>query len=67
LQCGSVQHHSSPSLQDYPLPKPTDQDDRVNQAAYLARDTAPDIDVVLITHYPDVETLDTVRPGETDL
>jgi hypothetical protein len=49
------------------VPKPTDQDDRVNQAAYLARDTAPDIDVVLITHYPDVETLDAVRPGETDL
>jgi hypothetical protein len=49
------------------VPKPTDQDDRVNQAAHLARDTAPDIDVVLITHYPDVETLDTVRPGETDL
>jgi hypothetical protein len=47
--------------------KPTDQDDRVNQAAYLARDIAPDIDVILITHYPDVETLDTVRPGDTDL
>jgi hypothetical protein len=39
----------------------------INQAAYLARDTAPDIDVVLITHYTDVETLDTVRPGDTDL
>jgi hypothetical protein len=49
------------------VPKPTDQDDRVNQAADLARDIAPDIDVILITHYPDVETLDTVRPGDTDL
>ena len=49
------------------MPKPTDQDERVNQAAYLARDIAPAIDVVLITHYPDVETLDTVRPGDTDL
>lgn len=49
------------------MPKPTDQDDRVNQATDLARDTAPDIGVVLITHYPDAETLDTVRPGETDL
>ena len=49
------------------MPKSTDQDERVNQAAYLARDIAPDIDVVLITHYPDVETLDTVRPGDTDL
>ncbi len=49
------------------MSKPTDQDDRVKQAAYLARDIAPDIGLVLITHYPDVETLDTVRPGETDL
>ena len=49
------------------MAKTTNQDNRVNQAAYLARDTAPDIDLVLITHYPDVETLDTVRPGETDL
>jgi hypothetical protein len=46
---------------------PTDQDDPITQAAYLARDTAPDLDVVLITHYPDVETLDTLRPGDTDL
>jgi hypothetical protein len=45
----------------------TNQDDRVNQSTYLARDTAPDIDLVLITHYPDVETLDTFRPGDTDL
>jgi len=45
----------------------TNQDDRVTQATFLARDTAPDIDLVLITHYPDVETLDTFRPGETDL
>lgn len=49
------------------MPKTTAQDDRVNQATDLARDTAPDLDVVLITHYPDAETLDTVRPGETDL
>ena len=49
------------------MAKTTNQDDRVNQAAHLARDTALDIDLVLITHYPDVETLDTVRPGETDV
>ena len=49
------------------MAKTTSQDYRVNQAAYLARDTAPAIDLVLITHYPDVETLNTVRPGETDL
>jgi len=50
------------------VPEPTDcQDERVNQAADLARDVAPDLDVVLFTHYPDIETLDTLRPGETDL
>jgi hypothetical protein len=49
------------------VPQPTDQDDPITQAAYLARDIAPSLDVVLITHYPDVETLDTLRPGETDL
>jgi hypothetical protein len=49
------------------VPQPTDQDDPITQAAYLARDIAPDLDMVLITHYPDVETLDTLRPGETDL
>jgi hypothetical protein len=49
------------------VPQPTDQDDPITQAAYLARDIAPDLDVVLITHYPDVETLDTLRPGDTDL
>lgn len=49
------------------MPKPTNRDDRVIQAAELARDVAPDLDVILLTHYPDVETLDTLRPGETDL
>ena len=49
------------------MPKPTTRDDRITDAADLARDIAPDIDVILLTHYPDVETLDTLRPGETDL
>ncbi len=49
------------------MPQLPDQDDPITQAAYLARDIAPDLDVVLITHYPEVETLDTLRPGETDL
>jgi hypothetical protein len=53
--------------QEHPLPKPPDQNDREDQAAELAREIAPDIDVLLITHYPDVETLDTFRPGDTDL
>jgi hypothetical protein len=43
------------------------QSDRARQAAFLARDIAPDLDVVLLTHYPDADTLDTLRPGETDL
>jgi hypothetical protein len=49
------------------LPIQTENADPVSQAIFLARDVAADIDVVLITHYPDVETLDTFRPGETDL
>ncbi len=50
------------------MPEPTDrQDERVKQAADLAQDVAADLDVVLFTHYQDVETLDTLRPGETDL
>jgi hypothetical protein len=50
------------------VPEPIDrQDERINRAADLARDVAPDLDVVLLTHYPDIETLDTMRPGETDI
>ena len=49
------------------MPKTTDQDDRVIHATSLARDVAPGLDGVLITHYSDAETLDTLRPGETDL
>nr|WP_294518045.1 hypothetical protein [uncultured Rhodopila sp.] len=49
------------------MPQPNDQDDPVSQAAELARDIAPDLDAILITHYSDAETLDTFRPGEADL
>jgi hypothetical protein len=49
------------------VPKTTDDDDRIDEAVSLARDVAPDLETVLITHYADVETLDTLRPGETDL
>jgi hypothetical protein len=49
------------------VPKSNDQDNRAAQAAYLARDVAPGLDVILLTHYPDAETLDTVRPGDTDV
>src|SRR5664280_1247309 len=43
------------------------EDDAVSEAAALARDIASDIGSILITHYPDRDTLDTFRPGETDL
>lgn len=43
------------------------EDDAVSRAAALARDIASDIGSILITHYPDRDTLDTLRPGETDL
>jgi hypothetical protein len=49
------------------MPKPMTRNALVTQSADLARNIAPDIDVILLTHYPDVETLDTLRPGETDL
>ncbi len=49
------------------MPSPTEHEDAVRQAIDLAREAAPDIDVILITHHADVETLDTFRPGETDL
>jgi hypothetical protein len=49
------------------VPKTSDHDDRINEAVNLARDIAPDIEMLLITHYADVEALDTLRPGETDL
>ncbi len=39
----------------------------VEQAAVLARDIGRDVDSILITHYPDHETLDTLRPGDSDL
>jgi hypothetical protein len=46
---------------------PSRQDDIVMRAADLARDVAPDLSGVLLTHYRDADTLDTLRPGETDL
>jgi hypothetical protein len=45
-----------------------DQRDKIVQAAVeLARDVAGDLESVLLTHYADPETLDTLRPGETDI
>jgi hypothetical protein len=41
-------------------------DQIVTNAAMLARDIAPELGVVLLTHYPDADTLDIFRPGGTD-
>jgi hypothetical protein len=42
-------------------------DDPVEAALELARDVAPDLDAILLTLYPDAETLDTFRPGDAEL
>jgi hypothetical protein len=39
----------------------------VTEAVELARDTAPDLSQVLLTYYPDTDTLDLLRPGNADL
>jgi hypothetical protein len=43
------------------------EDDRAESAAELAREVAPDLDGILVTIYPDADTLDTIRPGDVDL
>jgi hypothetical protein len=51
-----------------PVPQPSHhQAAIIAQAIDLARDVAPDLAGVLLTHYRDADTLDTLRPGETDL
>ncbi|WP_270934242.1 hypothetical protein [Falsiroseomonas oryzae] len=42
-------------------------EDRVEAAAALARDIAPDLDSILVTIFPDADTLDTIRLGDADL
>ena len=42
-------------------------DDPVQAAVELARAIAPDLDAILVTLYPDTETLDMIRPGDTDV
>lgn len=39
----------------------------VAEAVDLARDVAPDLVAVLLTHFADSDTLDTLRPGQADL
>ena len=41
--------------------------DAVKQAVSLARDIAPEMEAILLTHYPDAETLDTFLPGAPPL
>jgi hypothetical protein len=43
------------------------RDGLIEEAVFLARDVAPRLHSILITHYSDADTLDTLRPGETDL
>jgi hypothetical protein len=43
------------------------RDEEIARAEELARDVAPHLGSVVLTHYPDADTLDTLRPGETDL
>jgi hypothetical protein len=45
----------------------TGEDDPIEAALELARDVAPDLDAILLTLYPDAETLDIFRPGDADL
>ena len=44
-----------------------EEDDRVWAAGELAREVAPDLDAILVTIYPDADTLDTIRPGDADV
>ncbi len=39
----------------------------VQEAVALAEDVAPDLNSILITHYPDADSLDMLRPGGSDL
>ncbi|SDE36975.1 hypothetical protein [Belnapia rosea] len=41
--------------------------EEVEAAVTLAREVAPELEAVIITHYRDEDTLDMMRPGETDL
>ena len=43
------------------------RDELIEQATELAQDIAEDLDSILITVFADADTLDTLRPGETDI
>ena len=44
-----------------------DAGDPAEAAAEPAREVAPDLDGILVTIYPDADTLDTIRPGDADV
>jgi hypothetical protein len=46
---------------------PQSAEDAAAQAAALAEDVAAELDAVLLTHFPDADTLDMLRPGGPDL
>ncbi|WP_431268454.1 hypothetical protein [Dankookia sp. P2] len=46
---------------------PQAAEDAAAQAASLAEDVAAELDAVLLTHFPDADTLDLLRPGGPDL
>ena len=50
------------------MPEPDDRHrEAAEEAASLARDFAPELGAVLLTHFPDADTLDLMRPWEEDL
>jgi hypothetical protein len=50
------------------MPHPTSQrQEEVEAATALALEVAPLLDAVILTHYRDADTLDLMRPGETEL
>ena len=65
---GCALYYGCLDSQDPPVAKPKNRIDAViAEATALARDVAPDLASILLTQYPDADTLDTLRPGETDL
>src|SRR4051794_19183076 len=44
-----------------------DEEDRLEAAVEIAHEVAPDLDGILVTIYPDADTLDTIRPGDADV
>ncbi|MBR0654521.1 hypothetical protein [Plastoroseomonas arctica] len=45
------------------MPAETDQAQAIDRATALAREIGPEVGAILLTHYADAETLDTLRPG----